>query len=745
VAEVTPTPPNTEVIAPRLAQRALLVVIDGLRYDSAFESGAMPKLASLRARGASGVSMATDITMTGVGVRTLGTGVASGTWGLARYWDLPAVDFDDLFSELHRRGDKVLVVGNPTWARLFRHDITVDDSLARVTHIFHYVNPVYGADMLWVKRAKTRLAEPGWTFAVVHLGGLDNASHLYTPFGRAFYEKAHAIDDDIASILEAAGPETTVVITSDHGSSDTGHHGSGELVARRSPLLMIGPGIEAGARVDANQVDLAPTLAILLGLPRPAPAEGRVLAEALQLTPSDRAQLAAGELSQVQRYARAYAAAHSFAAPTFTDVRELPRWLDRFRDTTRVAPIFWIAVAALLCAWMIARREPPPPTIAVVKLGVLLLLLEAACVWWRLHYRRVTIIVDHVEHTLERAYGPTLAALACVCVATGVLWLRRRRASPVTGWTALAALFTFSIFGDSLTQGAALVCGAIVLLDGEASVRGALVDVALIGLALFSLHAEVLPARWLPPTDVGVLGLLVVGLLQTRTRASVGVLVGAALSVVVVHHLSSPMWPFRALWIAALLLSLAGVATRRASLAIGLALAMTLLDLSRAHHVLGVVALACIAWRAGIGVVRTVGPRAQALRAALLVVALRMAFLALFEGEFSISHIEVWLGYVGNPGQSWLYGGAAVVVKLWLPLVLALVLVTAQLKARADVMLFVLTFFVFRVLHVIWWMTVARHTFYGPFVDVGFLVFLLVFTVEAALLYAIVRSSDPEV
>ena len=59
-----------------------------------------------------------------------------------------------------------------------------------------------------------------------------------------------------------------------------GYHGrTGELEA---VLLVAGRGVNPRARLKgARHVDIAPTIAALLGLPAPAQAEGRVLAEAL--------------------------------------------------------------------------------------------------------------------------------------------------------------------------------------------------------------------------------------------------------------------------------------------------------------------------------------------------------------------------------------------------------------------------------------------------------------------------------
>ena len=99
------------------------------------------------------------------------------------------------------------------------------------------------------------------------------------------------IDRQVGRLVEAAGPQTNVVIVSDHGmhaarrfrphaagqsATETGNHHPSGL------LLLAGPDIEPGAVVRAASVyDVFPTVLHLLGLPVPEGLHGRVLVEAL--------------------------------------------------------------------------------------------------------------------------------------------------------------------------------------------------------------------------------------------------------------------------------------------------------------------------------------------------------------------------------------------------------------------------------------------------------------------------------
>jgi arylsulfatase A-like enzyme len=71
---------------------------------------------------------------------------------------------------------------------------------------------------------------------------------------------------------------TTLVVTSDHGQADQ----------PGVPLVMAGRGIRSGVVGAARQIDVAPTIAGLLGLPVPAASQGRALVEAFDTIPTRR-------------------------------------------------------------------------------------------------------------------------------------------------------------------------------------------------------------------------------------------------------------------------------------------------------------------------------------------------------------------------------------------------------------------------------------------------------------------------
>jgi predicted AlkP superfamily phosphohydrolase/phosphomutase/Flp pilus assembly protein TadD len=160
--------------------------------------------------------------------------------------------------------------------------------------------------------ALTAMEHAPWDLAMVFFETIDTVGHHFMQYRaprmkhvrdadhRSFGGVMDAVyawhDAALGRLLERAGPETTVIILSDHGF----HSGSGrphlddltperrmekEASWHRSTGILVaaGPGIRPGAMVAAaNIVDIAPTALALLGLPAGRDFAGRVLAEVIE-------------------------------------------------------------------------------------------------------------------------------------------------------------------------------------------------------------------------------------------------------------------------------------------------------------------------------------------------------------------------------------------------------------------------------------------------------------------------------
>ncbi len=86
-------------------------------------------------------------------------------------------------------------------------------------------------------------------------------------------QNIRVVDDEVARVIGAMGPDATVVVFSDHGEEfwdhgafEHGHAFGDELL--RVPLLVRGPSVQAGRlAAQASLLDITPTVLELLGLP----------------------------------------------------------------------------------------------------------------------------------------------------------------------------------------------------------------------------------------------------------------------------------------------------------------------------------------------------------------------------------------------------------------------------------------------------------------------------------------------
>jgi predicted AlkP superfamily phosphohydrolase/phosphomutase len=162
--------------------------------------------------------------------------------------------------------------------------------------------------------------------AAVYFSGIDAVSHLYwhwtfpEEFPSYQIPQDHIqrlkdvipeyyvlMDEYIGQLVAAAGPNTTVMILSDHGFGGTGRlpwSGGHDSITKGAPiappgvLILSGPGIgHSNTPGKAHVLDIAPTLLYLMGLPASKEMSGRVLTEAM-------APGSPAELPRVESYER---------------------------------------------------------------------------------------------------------------------------------------------------------------------------------------------------------------------------------------------------------------------------------------------------------------------------------------------------------------------------------------------------------------------------------------------------------
>jgi hypothetical protein len=371
--------------------------------------------------------------------------------------------------------------------------------------------------------------------------------------------------------------------------------------------------------------------------------------------------------------------------------------------------------------------------------------IELALVVWKLNHRFVEMKLNDVYALVGLSdLGFQLVATVAVAVA-GALAARRWWPGTPTRWVVTSGVFTLAALADSLTIPAALAGGAIAAAAFVA--RRELVPIAaafllgVVAIAVAKLGAlDHVPLELAGPLAVAAAGWW----LGPVTRPGRIALVVFAVAATVVRAAGDPAIGYRATVCAIAVVS--GLFARRLPgerplALVGWAGAIAVAMLSRSSQLPGL--LAWTAFAALVGRSRRVadspGPSlGPVLVAALVAIAFRFACIAVFEGELELSHLEIWLAYRGNPGTSVAFGAAAIALKLTLPQLIGPALVTARMTAaaRRTVIAWIAGFLGLRIAHIVIGMTIARGTFYSPYLDSGQLIFTYVMLATTPLVIA---------
>jgi hypothetical protein len=103
--------------------------------------------------------------------------------------------------------------------------------------------------------------------------------------------------------------QDTLFVCSDHGQIDRGGHGGQDPIVLIEPFVLVGAGVKPGHYADVNMVDVAPTLAVLLGANIPASSQGQVLTQMLDLTPDQQKAIERAREAQQSQLVDLYQAA----------------------------------------------------------------------------------------------------------------------------------------------------------------------------------------------------------------------------------------------------------------------------------------------------------------------------------------------------------------------------------------------------------------------------------------------------
>jgi hypothetical protein len=236
--------------------------------------------------------------MTASAATVFGTGAHADLSLAIRNETSAATLFEDLFTIARAAGLRTGTVGDPVWTALYPKswDVTRAETHQLAVGIDDGEIALLSADVL-------QKMDPPVNVAVYHFTTPDHMAHGHGIASEAYETYIHGFDERLASLLDRFSPDTTLMVVGDHGATMAGIHGSNTDEQRRTLIIASGPGILSGAHElpPVDDVDLAPTMAALLGLPTPRSARGEPLVGWLDVSPETRAKIACANVLDLAR------------------------------------------------------------------------------------------------------------------------------------------------------------------------------------------------------------------------------------------------------------------------------------------------------------------------------------------------------------------------------------------------------------------------------------------------------------
>ncbi|HET9993370.1 MAG TPA: alkaline phosphatase family protein, partial [Kofleriaceae bacterium] len=372
LAKTAPVLPDPHT--PRLARRVFLVIIDGLRLDKSYE---LPFLDELRRRGADTEAQSHYPTWSRPNYVSILTGVPPVASGVRTNHHSTPVELDSLMDRvkaagmhvafatdydalpklfLRKRGHEPRTVPDPEDDNA--DDIDIDamerplsEAAIRAPDA-NFVSPFDDARYApWpggFSEAGAQVAQGDAELVVLLVGAVDAAGHAHGGASQDYRVAAELADHALARALGRVDlSQDAILITADHGHTNRGGHGGVEPEVLSVPLILAGAGVKPGATSDdAHLIDLAPTVATLLGIPAPGHGLGRTLDELLVLDANLREARKAADDTRLAT-TRSVVARSEAAAKV--DVKE--------RRAMRIGLVAGCALLAVFGAGLLIRRR----------------------------------------------------------------------------------------------------------------------------------------------------------------------------------------------------------------------------------------------------------------------------------------------------------------------------------------------------------------------------------------------------
>lgn len=175
---------------------------------------------------------------------------------------------DNLLSQITSSGLNVTFMGDDTWMGLFPNS-------------FHRSYPFPSFDVWDINTVDrgvehhivSEIKKPDWSLLIAHCLGVDHTGHRYGPNHPTMALKLKEMNSLIEEIIHNMNSQTLLLVMGDHGMTRSGDHGGDSPDEVNAGFFAYSPEwnvkLHDSKTQVVSQVDLVPTLSLLMGIPIP--------------------------------------------------------------------------------------------------------------------------------------------------------------------------------------------------------------------------------------------------------------------------------------------------------------------------------------------------------------------------------------------------------------------------------------------------------------------------------------------
>ncbi|KAG5356533.1 GPI ethanolamine phosphate transferase 3 [Yarrowia sp. C11] len=221
------------------------------------------------------------------------------------------IDEDNWVYQMWALNQTVYQCGDDTWQALFGKYFADSNPYESLN-----VWDLYSVDNGVKEHLMPAYHSGNYRMNIGHTLGVDHAGHRYGPDSPKMTEKLQEMDEYIREIIDAMDDETLLIVFGDHGMDSKGDHGGESDLEVDATLFMYArkdwvaeSAVSKGEYPSIPQIDLVPTLSLLMGIPIPFNNLGSPISEAF-LGPEKNPQALANALqltsAQIENYRQKY-------------------------------------------------------------------------------------------------------------------------------------------------------------------------------------------------------------------------------------------------------------------------------------------------------------------------------------------------------------------------------------------------------------------------------------------------------